>query len=47
MHTYEVSFRMNGRLYRETVTTSDAIKARELIKARYPDATILGARQIS
>ncbi len=46
MKTYEVSFTWNGRYYREMVTTIDAIKARELVRGRYPGAQILGAREV-
>jgi hypothetical protein len=45
MNTYEVQFKFNGRIYRELVSTTDGIKARELIKGRYPGSVILSARK--
>ena len=46
MTTFEVSFRWNGKAYRETVTTTNSIKARELIRGRYPGCQITGAREV-
>lgn len=46
MKTYEVSFILNGIVYRECVTTTDGIKARELVKSRYAGAKILGASEV-
>ncbi len=46
MKTYEVSFTWHGKYYRESVTTTDSIKARELVRGRYPGAQILGAKEV-
>ena len=40
MRTFEVHFRWNGRVYVEQITTTDGIKARQLIRGRYPGAVI-------
>jgi hypothetical protein len=45
MTTYEVQFRFNGRVYRELITTTDSIKARQLIRGRYPGAVITSVRK--
>ena len=46
MRTYEVHFRWNGRVYVEQITTTDGIKARQLIKARYLGAVITRVHQV-
>jgi hypothetical protein len=46
MRTYEVHFRWRGKVYKELITTTDGIKARELIRGRYPGAVITGAHQV-
>ena len=46
MYSYEVSFRWNSKAYREIVTTSDSIKARELVRGRYDGAQITSVRQV-
>ena len=46
MKDYEVHFTVNGKYYEEQVTTTNAIKARELIKARYPGAKITLAKEV-
>lgn len=46
MKTYEVSFRWNGKAYKETVTTTNSFKARQLIEGRYAEAVITGVKEI-
>lgn len=46
MRSYEVHFRFNNRVYSEVVVTSDSIKARELIRGRYPGAQITSVREV-
>ena len=45
MNTYEVHFRFNGKYYKELITTTDGIKARELVRGRYPGAVITGVHK--
>ena len=46
MNTYEVSFRWNGRAWKEQITTTNSIKARQLILGRYEGAVITGVREV-
>lgn len=46
MHTYEVSFRWNGKAYRECITCDNTFKARQLIEGRYDGAIITGVREV-
>lgn len=46
MKVYEVHFTIDGKYYEEQVTTSNGIKARELIRAKYPNAKIMSAREV-
>jgi hypothetical protein len=46
MRTYEVHFRLNGRPYVEQITTTNSFKARQLIKARYPDCQITRVEEV-
>ena len=46
MKTFEVHFRWNNRVYSEIISTTDSIKARELIRGRYAGAVITSVRKI-
>jgi hypothetical protein len=46
MNTYEVHFLINGVYYKEQITTANSLKARELIKKRYPNAKIMSAKKV-
>ena len=46
MKTYEVHFRWNGKVYKEYITTNNAIKARDLIRGRYNGAVITSVREV-
>jgi hypothetical protein len=46
MKTYEVHFRWNGRPYVEQITCNNPFKARQLIKARYPDCQITYVKEV-
>jgi len=46
MNSYEVHFRWNNRVYSEIISTTDPIKARELIRGRYSGAVITSVRKI-
>ena len=46
MKTYEVNFIWNGRVYRELITTTDSIKARELVRGRYEGAKITYVKEV-
>lgn len=46
MTTYEVSFRWQGRAWKEQITTTNSLKARELIRGRYEGAIITGVREV-
>lgn len=46
MNSYQVNFRWNKQVYSEIVTTTNSIKARELIRGRYAGAQITSVRQV-
>lgn len=47
LHTYEVRFRLNGRVSTTRVQASDAGHARQLVQAQYGDAvTVLSTKRV-
>lgn len=47
LHTYEVRFRLDGRVSTTRVQASDAGHARKLVKAQYGDkVTVLGTKRV-
>jgi hypothetical protein len=46
MTTFEVHFIFQGKAYRETITTTNSYKAKQLIWGRYPGANITSIRQV-
>ncbi len=40
MKDYEVSFKWNGKMYKEIIKTSSSIKARELVRGKYQGCSI-------
>ena len=46
MHTYEIHFIYNGRAFVDCVTTTNALKARELILGRYENSKITSVREV-
>jgi len=46
MKTFEVHFLWNGMAYREQITTTSTIRAKQLIWGRYPGAKIQSVRQV-
>ena len=42
---YEITFRLNGRVYKEVAQGNNPAKIRELLRARYPEAVITSVRQ--
>jgi len=46
MKTYEVSFRWQGKAYRECITCDNSYKARLLIEGRYDGCIITSVREV-
>ena len=46
MRTYQVHFIFEGRPYQELITTTNSIKARQLIRGRYPGAKITLVQEV-
>ena len=46
MKTYEIHFIFDNRPHQELITTTNAFKAKLLIKARYPGAKITSVREV-
>lgn len=46
MKTYQVRFIWNGRVHQELITTINGIKARQLIRGRYPGAKITLVQEV-
>lgn len=48
MHTYEVTFRLNGSVSKVQVVASDSSHARQLVQAQYQGAsiTVIGTRRV-
>ena len=46
MRTYEITFIFNSRPYVEQITTTNLMRAREIVYGRYAGAKIMGAREI-
>jgi len=46
MKTYEVHYRLNGKVYKEYISTNYAYKVREIIRARYPSCVITTVKEV-
>ncbi len=46
MKNFEVTYRLNGKVYRQVITTTTSIKAREILRNLLPHAVITGAREV-
>lgn len=46
MKTYEIHFIWNSRAYQELITSTNVVKAKKLIKGRYPGSKIISAREV-
>jgi len=46
MKTYEVHYRLNGKVYKEYISTNYAYKVREIIRARCPGCQITSVREV-
>lgn len=46
MKCFEVSYRLNGKVYRQIISTTTSIKARQILKNMILDAVITSVREV-
>ena len=46
MKTFEVSYVIDGKYFKEVVSATDTHKAREIVRIRYDDVKIVAVKEI-